>query len=122
MYSSAQLSSGASAVGDGVRLANVSQDFSSGGVDSSSGRLLDMRIQGQGFFVVSDGGAISYTRAGAFIKDANDYIVDAHDSRLQGYAANDKGEIISGVRSDLKIDTRNLSPMNTPLKIPLWRP
>ena len=113
VYSSAQLSSGASAVGDGVRLANVSQDFSSGGVDSSSGRLLDMRIQGQGFFVVSDGGAISYTRAGAFIKDANDYIVDAHDSRLQGYAANDKGEIISGVRSDLKIDTRNLSPKAT---------
>lgn len=113
VYSSAHLGGGANAVGDGVRLANVSQDFSSGGVDSSSGRPLDMRIQGQGFFVVSDDGAISYTRAGAFIKDANDFVVDAHGSRLQGYAANDKGEIVSGVRSDLKIDTGNLSPKAT---------
>ncbi len=113
VYSSSHLAGASNVVGDGVRVANVSQDFSAGGVVSNSGRMLDMRIQGRGFFVVSDGGAVSYTRAGAFLKDANDYVVDAHGGRLQGYGANEKGEIISGVRTDLKIDTSNLSPKAT---------
>ncbi len=113
VYSSSHLAGGSNTVGDGVRVANVSQDFSAGGAVSNSGRMLDMRIQGKGFFVVSDGGAISYTRAGAFLKDANDFVVDAHGSRLQGYGANAKGEIVNGIRNDLKIDTSNMSPKAT---------
>ncbi len=112
VYSSSQLG-GRTTVGDGVRIANVSQDFSDGGAISNSGRTLDMRIQGKGFFVVSDGGAVSYTRAGAFATDTADYIVDSQGSRLQGYGVNAKGEIVSGVRSDLKIDKGNMVPKAT---------
>lgn len=108
LYSGALLGHSGSAIGDGVRLANVSQDFSQGEIGSSSERVLDLRIQGKGFFVVSDNGALSYTRAGAFIKDADDYIVDNEGSRLQGYGVNDSGVIVNGVRADLKIDTRNM--------------
>jgi flagellar hook protein FlgE len=96
LYLSAQLGNGHNAVGDGVRLANVSQNFSQGGVDASSGGVLDMRIQGKGFFVVSDNGALSYTRAGAFKMDKNDYIVDNEGSRLQGYGVNAKGDAVNG--------------------------
>lgn len=112
VYASTHLGGGAAA-GSGVQLANVSQDFSAGGVLSSQGRQLDMRIQGKGFFVMSDDGALSYSRAGAFQKDANDYVIDNHGSRLQGYGVNAKGEVISGVRTDLRIDTANMSPKAT---------
>ena len=113
LYSSARLGSGRNAVGDGVRLANVSQNFNAGGAFSSDGHPLDMRIQGNGFFVISDRGSVSYTRAGAFVKDANDFIVDNHGSRLQGYGADARGQIIPGVRTDLRIDTSNMAPKAT---------
>jgi len=113
LYSSAHLSNGRSAVGDGVRLANVSQNFNQGTSMTTHGRPLDMRIQGNGFFVVSDGGALAYTRAGAFLKDADDFIVDSEGGRLQGYAANEKGEIVDGIRTDLRIDTSAMAPTFT---------
>lgn len=112
VYSSAGLGSGRSS-GDGVRVADVSQNFAQGGAKSSEGRPLDMRIQGQGFFVMSDGGALSYTRSGAFHMDKENFVVDAQGGRLQGYGVNNEGELISGVRSDLKIDTANLAPEPT---------
>lgn len=113
LYSSSRLGSGRDAVGDGVRLANVSQNFNAGEVFSSNGHPLDLRIQGNGFFVVSDRGSVSYTRAGAFVKDAHDFIVDSHGNRLQGYGATAQGEIIAGLRTDLKIDTSNMAPKAT---------
>jgi flagellar hook protein FlgE len=100
-------------VGHGVRLANVSQNFSEGSIQSNSGGLLDMRIQGKGFFVVSDNSGLSYSRAGAFRKDASDYVVDSHGGRLQGYSIDGNGKVVAGVRTDLKIDTSNMAPKVT---------
>ncbi|KPX32645.1 MULTISPECIES: flagellar hook-basal body complex protein [Pseudomonas syringae group] len=113
LYSSAQLGNGNNDVGDGVRLAAVQQNFNQGETVISSGNALDMRIQGNGFFVVSDQGSLAYTRAGAFLKDAANFVVDSDGGRLQGYAANDKGEIISGIRTDLQIDTSNVAARAT---------
>ncbi len=113
LYSSSYLGSGQNSVGDGVRLASVRQNFNQGESMTTSGSPLDMRIQGNGFFVVSDRGSLAYTRAGAFLKDAQDYVVDDEGGRLQGYAANDSGEIMTGVRADLKIDTSNIAPKAT---------
>lgn len=100
-------------VGHGVRLANVSQNFSEGKIHSNSGGLLDMRIQGKGFFVVSDNTGLSYSRAGAFHKDASDYVVDSYGGRLQGYNMDGNGKVIAGVRTDLKIDASNMAPKVT---------
>ncbi|WP_226489075.1 flagellar hook protein FlgE [Pseudomonas sp. B20] len=113
LYASAQLGAGQQAVGDGVRLASVQQNFNQGETVISSGNALDMRIQGNGFFVVSDQGSLAYTRAGAFLKDAANFVVDSDGGRLQGYAANDKGEIASGIRTDLQIDTSNVGARAT---------
>ena len=112
VYASTHLGGGAAA-GSGVQVVNVSQNFSAGSILGGQGRQLDMRIQGKGFFVMSDDGALSYSRAGAFEKDANDFVVDSHGSRLQGYGVNANGEIASGVRTDLKIDTANMAPKAT---------
>lgn len=113
VYSSSMLGGSRTASGDGVQVANVSQNFAPGGVITSEGRALDMRIQGNGFFVMSDAGSISYGRSGAFIKDAQNFVVDSRGSRLQGYGVTDDGKVISGVRTDLKIDAADMSPKAT---------
>ncbi|MFH7365711.1 flagellar hook protein FlgE, partial [Pseudomonas syringae pv. tagetis] len=56
LYASAKLGAGQHAGGDGVRLASVQQIFNQGETVISSGNALDMGIQGNGFFVVSDQG------------------------------------------------------------------
>ena len=113
LYSSSTSGGSRTAVGDGVQLANVSQDFSAGDAVSGTGNALDMRIQGKGFFVMSDNGVVSYTRSGTFHADAENYIVDAHGSRLQGYGVSDDGKVIAGARTDLKIESGNIAPRAT---------
>lgn len=113
LYASSAFGGSRTAVGNGVQLANVAQDFAEGGALSGTGKPLDMRIQGQGFFVMSDNGAVSYTRSGAFHADAENYVVDAHGSRLQGYGVNADGTVITGVRRDLKIEGGTIAPKAT---------
>ncbi|MGW8462448.1 flagellar hook protein FlgE [Pseudomonas sp. CLCA07] len=112
VYSATRLGTGSKTIGNGVRLANVSQQFSQGDV-SNTGNVLDMGIQGNGFFILSDNGSMSYTRAGTFKTDAESYVVDNNGNRLQGYGVDANGKIINGVLTDLKIDTSNLTPQAT---------
>jgi len=109
-----RLGVGKNQVGNGVRLAAISQQFSQGDVNNT-GNVLDMGIQGQGFFVLSDNGARVYTRAGAFQNDKDNYVVTSDGLRLQGYAADENGNIKRGVLTDLKIDTSALAPKATTL-------
>ena len=55
VYSANKLGVGSQSVGNGVRLASVSQQFTNGEI-TNTGNVLDMGIQGQGFFVLSDNG------------------------------------------------------------------
>ncbi|MHC8328314.1 flagellar hook protein FlgE [Pseudomonas sp. LB1P83] len=112
VYSATRLGTGSKTIGNGVRLANVSQQFGQGDVNNT-GNVLDMGIQGNGFFILSDNGSLSYTRAGAFKTDAENYVIDNNGNRLQGYGVDDNGKIINGVLTDLKIDTSSLSPKAT---------
>ncbi|MEX0296624.1 flagellar hook protein FlgE [Pseudomonas putida] len=109
-----RLGVGKNQVGNGVRLAAISQQFSQGDVNNT-GNVLDMGIQGQGFFVLSDNGSRVYTRAGAFQADKNNFVVTSDGLRLQGYAADANGKIQKGVLSDLQIDTSALQPKATTL-------
>jgi flagellar hook protein FlgE len=98
-----------------VRLANVSQQFTQGDINNT-GNVLDMGINGSGFFTMSNNGSISYTRAGTFKVDNAGYITNTdYTSRLQGYGVDANGKIINGVLTDLKIDTSNLAPKSTSL-------
>ena len=112
VYSATRLGTGSKTIGNGVRLANVSQQFGQGDVNNT-GNVLDMGIQGNGFFILSDNGSLSYTRAGAFKTDAQNYVVDNNGNRLQGYGVDSNGKIINGVLTDLKIDTSSLKPNPT---------
>ncbi len=113
VYSATRLGTGSKTVGNGVRLANVSQQFGQGDV-SNTGNVLDMGIQGNGFFVLSNNGSLTYTRAGTFKTDKDGYVTNSDGTaRLQGYGVDSNGKIVNGVLTDLRIDTSNLAPKST---------
>lgn len=113
VYSATKLGSGSKTVGNGVRLANVSQQFTQGDINNT-GNVLDMGINGSGFFVLNTNGSLSYTRAGTFKVDKDGYVTNTDGTaRLQGYGVDANGKIINGVLTDLRIDTSNLAPKNT---------
>ncbi|CAI8761479.1 Flagellar hook protein FlgE [Pseudomonas sp. IT-P253] len=113
VYSASKLGTGSKTVGNGVRLANVSQQFTQGGINNT-GNVLDMGINGSGFFVLNDAGSMSYTRAGTFRVDKDGYVTNTDGtSRLQGYGVDTNGNIQNGVLTDLRIDTSNLAPKST---------
>ncbi|MFJ4396551.1 flagellar hook protein FlgE [Pseudomonas sp. NPDC089396] len=109
-----RLGVGKNQVGAGVRLSSVSQQFTQGDINTT-GNVLDMGIQGQGFFVLSDNGSQVYTRAGSFQADKDNYVVTSDGLRLQGYPADSSGKIQKGGLSDLRIDTSALQPKATSL-------
>ena len=62
-------------VGLGVRFAATSRNFSQGAL-TTTGRVFDLALQGNGFFAVRNGLQNLYTRAGSFGLDANHFLVD----------------------------------------------
>lgn len=84
-----------SASGSGVRVQTIRQSFTQGAV-SQTQDTLDMALQGQGFFTISDAsdsGGLSYTRAGAFAVDAEGYLTNSAGGYLQGNPTNFDGSI-----------------------------
>ena len=69
-------------IGAGVRLTNVAQQFSQGDINQT-GRYLDMAVDKEGFFTVSNNGTNVYTRAGNFQRDPNGYVTTPEGYRLQ---------------------------------------
>ena len=113
VYSATRLGTGSKTVGNGVRLSNVSQQFGQGDI-SNTGNVLDMGIQGNGFFVLSNNGSLTYSRAGTFKTDKEGYVTNSDGTaRLQGYGVDSNGKIVNGVLTDLRIDTSNLAPKST---------
>ena len=72
------------AIGSGVRLSAVNQQFTQGNIDFT-GKNLDMAISGDGFFILNDGGAPVYSRAGNFEVDRNGTVVNNQGHSLQVY-------------------------------------
>jgi flagellar hook protein FlgE len=100
------------AVGNGVRVSNVAQQFGQGNIEFTDSSL-DLAISGQGFFVLSDGGALSYTRAGAFQVNRDGYAVNSAQQRLQVYPPIAGGGFNTGGLSDLRLQTTESAPQAT---------
>ncbi|MDR8394249.1 flagellar hook protein FlgE [Aliifodinibius sp. S!AR15-10] len=101
-------------VGLGVRVASVERDFSQGAMQST-GKSTDLAIEGEGFFVVNDGKQNLMTRAGNFVFNKNGHLVDQGGRFVQGYNADESGNILGGGTTDnIKIDFENaLAPKKT---------
>jgi flagellar hook protein FlgE len=98
--------------GQGVKVSNVAQQFTQGNIDFTDSSL-DLAISGQGFFILSDDGALAYTRAGAFQADRSGYIVNADGKRLQVYEPVTGGGFNTGALSDLRVVTSESPPAAT---------
>lgn len=92
---SSVLSTNPEQIGLGVTLGSINTDFGEGsllttGIDS------DLAIEGNGFFIMSDGANYWYTRDGSFSVDANGTLVDPSTGlSVQGYMADSTGVIPS---------------------------
>ena len=112
VFASSQLGVAQNAVGQGTRLQNVAQQFTQGQFDFT-GNSLDLAINGEGFFRMSDeDGAISYTRNGAFQLDENGTVVNADGYQLTGFPADENGSI-GGNLQPLQVNTGNIDPQAT---------
>ena len=100
------------AVGNGVRVAEVSQQFGQGNI-TSTGNNLDLALSGSGFFITSNNGALNYTRDGAFQVDQNGYLVTASGEKVQGYAPLANGGFNTGGLTSLQLSTAESAPQAT---------
>ena len=74
VYATSVLGAGVNAIGSGVQVQEVAQRFNQGNVGFTENEL-DLAINGNGFFVVSQQGETLYTRAGSFGLDDEGYVV-----------------------------------------------
>ncbi len=103
------------AIGGGVRLSSVTQQFSQGNIDFTDNNL-DLAVNGQGFFVLSDSGSRVLSRAGAFSADRDGYIVNSSSQRLQIFPAvnSSTGTIFdTGRLTDIQLSTTEGAPRAT---------
>ncbi|MHB1011853.1 MAG: flagellar hook protein FlgE [Desulfobacteria bacterium] len=92
---------GSGQIGRGVFVQEVSPLMTQGAFETTE-NALDIAIDGDGFFAVSDSGARFYTRAGNFSVNRDGFIVNPDNLRLQGYLADAAGNI-TGTTGDLQL-------------------
>lgn len=112
MYTSSILGSGKNKPGSGVLVERISQQHSQGSTDHTD-RPLDMMIDGNGYFMISNNGQTEYTRAGYFDLDKEGYVINNTGKRLQGYNADEEGVIIAGAPQDIKLSQASLESKST---------
>lgn len=101
-FSDVMSQTGVNAVGSGVT-SYVQQRFGTSTI-SPSNNVLDLAINGNGFFIQNDNGAISYTRNGQFKIDNNNVIVNSNT----GFAL--VGQRLDGSVGPLSINSQNIAP------------
>jgi flagellar hook protein FlgE len=112
LYASGQDGTGSTSTGNGVEVSEVAQQFTQGNIETT-GNNLDLAISGNGFFVVSNNGALNYTRDGEFQLNSQGQVVTANGEALQGYPALADGTFNTGGMSDLTLNTTESQPLAT---------
>ncbi|MFT5879789.1 MAG: flagellar hook protein FlgE [Moritella sp.] len=93
VYATSIFSNAKTSIGNGVATSHVAQQFQQGSLNFTENSL-DLAINGNGFFVTSDGMESmdrGYTRAGAFKLDSSSFVVNSAGNYLQVYDVNDDG-------------------------------
>lgn len=111
IFAASGLGTTANAIGAGVRIASVSQQFTQGNIGFTDNNL-DLAISGQGFFRLDDNGVTVFTRAGQFGVDRDGYVVNSAGQVLTAYGADATGNI-TGAIDQLRLDTSDIEPAQT---------
>ena len=104
MYANAMNGSGSTGIGIGVKLQAVAQQFTQGAIASTENPL-DLAIDGNGFFEVSNGSQTLYTRNGQFQANKDGFITNNAGMKLMGYPADRNGMIQPGGAVALQLPT-----------------
>ncbi|MCW8825837.1 MAG: flagellar hook-basal body complex protein, partial [Gammaproteobacteria bacterium] len=97
VYATSALGSGSTAIGSGVLLSEVAQQFKQGNLEFTESTL-DMAVSGEGFFILHPNQNVQtavFSRAGAFQVDADGYVVNAAGQYLQALPVNPDGTVTS---------------------------
>jgi flagellar hook protein FlgE len=76
-------------VGAGSQVSSNQTDFTQGSYNTTGTTSSDVAIDGNGFFVLSNGSSNLYTRDGTFTQDTNGNLVSANGLTVMGYPAVD---------------------------------
>ncbi len=112
MYANSVATAVNNQIGIGTQLAEVQQQFSQGTINTT-GQALDVAINGNGFFQMSNSGSLTYSRNGVFQLSNTGNIVNSQGLDLMGYAANSSGIINSAQTVPLTVPTTNIAPTET---------
>lgn len=110
VYAASLAGGGASQVGIGTNLAAIVQQFTQGNITTTN-NTMDVAINGNGFFRLSQNGNISYSRNGQFHLDNNGYFVNDQNLRLTGFPAAADGTIRPQTPQELQL-TPSLLKLN----------
>ena len=115
VYAASLLAAGKTKVGDGVLTADVAQQFSQGSIQFTN-NALDLAITGNGFFAtVPELGSLetSYTRAGQFKLNSDNFVVNSGGGHLLGFPINPDGTSASvslSTATPIRIPTSSGAP------------
>ena len=100
-------------VGTGVNASLAVQNFAQGVIGATT-KPMDLAINGNGFFQMSDptNSAVTYTRDGEFQLNASGVITNSIGQQLMGYPAT-AGVVAVGITQPLKISSANLAATAT---------
>jgi flagellar hook protein FlgE len=112
MYANSMATAVSNQVGIGTRLAEVQQQFSQGTITTTN-QALDVAINGNGFYQLSNNGSTVYSRNGVFHLDDTGKIVNSSGMQLMGFAADSSGVVNSASTVPLTVPTANISPTAT---------
>ncbi|MFP3508282.1 flagellar basal-body rod protein FlgF [Peribacillus sp. SIMBA_075] len=82
----------------------------------TTGRDLDLGISGDGYFIVKQGDALSYTRAGNFYLDNNGTLVNSNGLKVQAYKIDENGKQSKTI-GDVAVNVNAILPAVTTTKI-----
>jgi len=103
-------------LGAGTHVDSMPGTFTQGSV-TATGEPTDVAIQGDGFFVVQNGGVTSYTRAGDFSVDKNNFLVTSGGQQVLGYPAVNGVVNSGGGVGPLQLGAGTISPPTVTSKV-----
>src|SRR5581483_934739 len=112
IFAATQTGVSSTAVGNGATVQEAAQQFGQGNV-KTTGNSLDLAINGNGFFTLSKGGSLEYTRDGQFQLNNQGQVVTATGAALQVYAPLPNGGFNTGGLTNLTLNTNESAPQAT---------
>ena len=112
VYAAGAINLNQASVGEGVRVDSTSQQFTQGGITTTSANL-DLAISGDGFFTLKDPSGTVYSRNGQFSPDKLGNVVNATGQALQVFPPVANGGFNTGTTTPLNLQAAQSAPTAT---------